>query len=163
MCPFRLQNRNPCFRQRPGGPVNFIPGAGCRTALRLSSLKRFRTAPPAENARSPAGSGRRCLRREETEAVPFHDEANFPDGRRHASRSRNYAPLPAAEGRSTRTVRSRIQRRIPSVRQTGAGQQVRKGQAGTNGFFHKYFTHHLNVQERMDWGKRRPSRTSSDP
>lgn len=155
-------------------PESLLPSAsrrtsefhsGCRMPDGAASffLKAFPYRPPAENARSPAGSGRRCRRREETEAVPFHDEANFPDGRRHASRSRNYAPLPAAEGRSTRTVRSRIQRRIPSVRQTGAGQQVRKGQAGTNGFFHKYFTHHLNVQERMDWGKRRPSRTSSDP
>ena len=52
---------------------------------------------------------------------------------------------------------------LPQSDRSGPGQQVRKGQAGKNGFFHKFFTHHLNFQERMDWGKRRPSRTSSDP
>ena len=140
--------------------------SGCRMPDGAASffLKAFPyRPPPAENARSPAGSGRGCRRREETEAVPFHDEANFPDGRRHASRSRNYAPCRPLKAAVHASSGASFRGAFPQSDRSGPGQQVRKGQAGKNGFFHKFFTHHLNVQERMDWGKRRPSRTSSDP
>lgn len=52
MCPFRLQNRNPCFRQRPGGPVKFH--SGCRMPDGAASffLKAFPYRPPLQ--RMPA-------------------------------------------------------------------------------------------------------------
>lgn len=121
---------------RPGGLVKFQ--SGCRMLDSAASF--FLKAIPCRLPKllswplpfsKECGSGRRCRLWAERDAMFFHDDVNFPDGRRQVSGVGTTAapcrPLKAAAHASSGTA---CRSPYPRADRPGPGQQIRKGQAG---------------------------------